>query len=271
VGKARSILFVLVVALALPPVARGEPAAISEVRHEPGTPRPGVTVLVTARLAKGLSRPVLRLQAVAPGKYVRKSDPGYEKDWTDLPMRDDGQEGDDQPGDGVYSVRVPAKFQQHRWLIRYRVVATAAAGKTARAPEAEDYPNFAWWCDAGAAAWRGSRQPGKAPVVTYPAAFLDTLQAVHLLARAEDVARSQWDPTFHKKKQEGTVVYRGVVYDHIHYRTSGQASAHAGGKNKWVIKFNRGHDLPFVDHDGTTSPSSITTAYRRAPAGANSV
>ena len=129
-------------------------------------------------------------------------------------------------------------------------MAITAVGQAARAPDAEDCPNFVWWCDSGAAAWTGSRQPGKAPAATYPAAFLGTLQAVHLLARAEDVAKSQWDPKFHKKRQEGTVVYRGVVYDHIHYRNSGQASAHAGGKNKWVIKFNRGHDLPFADHHG---------------------
>jgi hypothetical protein len=34
--------------------------------------------------------------------------PAYEKDWTDLPMRDDGQEEDEKAGDGVYSARVPA-------------------------------------------------------------------------------------------------------------------------------------------------------------------
>jgi hypothetical protein len=254
VKKAWSLLCVLVVAPVLPAAARGEPAAISDVRHQPVTPKPGGTVLVTARLAKGLTKPALRLQAVAPGKYVRQSDPAYEKDWTDLPMRDDGQEGDENAGDGVYSARVPAKYQQHRWLIRYRVVATDGTGKAVSAPQADDAClNFAWWCDAGPAAWSGSRQPGKAPAVTYPAAFLDTLQALHLLARAEDVAKSQWDPKFHKKKQQGTLVYRGVVYDHIQYRNSGQASAHAGGKNKWVIKFNRGHDLPFVDHDGVPS------------------
>ncbi|HJZ56608.1 MAG TPA: choice-of-anchor X domain-containing protein, partial [Gemmataceae bacterium] len=233
----------------------GEPAAISNVRHEPVTPKPGVTVLVTARLAEGVTRPVLRLQAVAPGRYVRKSDPGYEKDWTDLPMRDDGKEGDEKAGDGVYSARVPASFQRHRWLIRYRVTATGGAGKAVRAPEAEDCPNFAWWCDAGPAAWSGSREPGKAPAVTFPADFLGTLQPMHLLARAEDVAKSQWDPAAHKQKQEGTLVYRGVVYDHVHYRNSGQVSAHAGGKNKWVVKFNHGHHLPFVDHDGVPFPA----------------
>jgi hypothetical protein len=209
-----------------------------------------VTVLVTAQLGKGLTKPVLQLQAVAPGKYIRKSDAEYQRSWTDLLMHDDGKQGDEKAGDGICSARVPASFQRHRWLIRYRVVATDASGKTVQAPDADDCPNHAWWCDAGPAAWTAARQPGKTPAVTYSAAFLQTLQAIHLLARAEDVARSQWDPQFHKKKQEGTAVYRGIVYDHIQFRNSGQASAHAGGKNKWAIKFNRGHDLPFRDHDG---------------------
>jgi hypothetical protein len=246
-------VFAPVIALAAgaTPADAGAPAGISNVRHEPVGPKPGAPVLITARLEEGVTKPVLRLQVVAPGKYIRKSDPAYERNWTELPMRDDGKEGDEKAGDGVYSVRVPAKYQQHRWLIRYRIVATDAAGKAVQGPGADEAcPNFAWWCNAGFAAWTGSREPGKAPAVTYPTAFLETLQTVDLLARAEDVEKSQWDPQFHKKKQEGTVVYRGVVYDHIHYRNSGQASAHAGGKNKWVIKFSRGHHLPFVDHDG---------------------
>jgi len=256
-----SVLFALAIAPVLFPAAmRAEPearAAIGDVRHEPTAPKPGVPVLVSARLAKGLTRPVLKLQAVAPGKYVRKSDPEYEKDWTELAMHE-ARAKDGKAGTGVYSVRVPASFQRDRWLIRYRVVATGAGGKTVQAPEAdEDCPNFAWWCDAGPAAWTGSRQPGKAPAVIYSAAFLNTLQALHLLARAEDVAKSQWDPAAHKKKQEGTVVYFGVVYDHIHYRNSGQVSAHACGKNKWAVKFNRGQHLPFVDHDGVPFPAPL--------------
>jgi hypothetical protein len=245
-------VIVIAFSIAAPTLAaQDEPAGISKVRHEPAAPKPDATVLVTARIAKGLTKPVLKLQVVAPGGYIRKSDLAYEKDWTDLPMHDDGKDGDAKAGDGVYSVRVPATYQQHRRLIRYRIVATDGKGKTVRAPAADDpCPNLAWWCNAGPAAWTGSREPGKSPAVTYPAKFLETLQAVHLLALEEDVAKSQWNPTFHKKKQEGTVIYRGVVYDHIHYRNSGQASAHAGGKNKWAIKFNHGHDLPFVDHDG---------------------
>jgi len=230
---------------------------IANVRHEPAQPKPDVPVLVTARLADRGAKAVLKLQAVAPGKYVRKADPEYAKDWTDLAMRDDGQEGDAKAGDGVFSVRVPASVQKHRWLIRYRVTATDAAGKVVQAPADDDTcPNYAWWCDGGPAAWSGSREPGKAPPVGYSAAFLGTLQAMHLLARAEDVARSQWDGAAHKVKQAGTLVYRGAVYDHIQFSNRGQGSAHLGGKNKWGLKFNRGHDVPVVDHNGVPFPAA---------------
>ena len=123
-------------------LAAGKPTA---VRHQPEQPKPGVPVLVTTRLAEGTSRPILKVQAVAPGKYIRKSDPSYEKEWTDLPMHDDGRDGDEKAGDGVYSVLVPASYQRHRWLVRYRVVATDTAGKEVRAPAPdEECPNFAW-------------------------------------------------------------------------------------------------------------------------------
>ena len=232
-------------------VAAGQPEPISEIRHHPISPRPEREVQVSARLAKGFTKPVLKVQAVAPGKYLRLSDPAYEKDWTDLPMREDAKGGDDESKGRMVRVSVPASYNRHRWLIRYRIVATNSQGKAVQIPPSDAAcPNFSWWCDAGPAAWTGSPAPGKSPEVTFPAAFLETLQSLHLLGRAEDVARSQWDPEFHKKKQEGTVVYRGVVYDHIRYRNSGQASAHAGGKNKWAIKFNKSQSLNFVDHDG---------------------
>src|SRR5262245_49143186 len=81
--------------VALPPKPADPPkrAAVGNVRHEPATPKPGEAVLVTAELPAGASRVTLKLQAVAPGKYVRKNDPEYEKDWTDLPMGE-GKDGD---------------------------------------------------------------------------------------------------------------------------------------------------------------------------------
>jgi hypothetical protein len=260
-GRAIPLLAACLSSVAAPGVAAQPPttpAFISQVTHDPGQPRPDAPVLVIARCPAGVTQVKLRLQSVAPGKYVRKSDPAYEKDWTDLPMRDDGREGDATAGDGVFSVRVPSTYQRHRWLVRFRVAATGPDGKAVVAPPADDpCPNYAWWCDAGPAAWTGASQPGKTPARTYAADFLKTLQAIHLLARAEDVARSQWDGNAHKQRQPGTVVYRGVVYDHIQFSNRGQGSAHIAGKNKWALKLNPGHDLPFVDHDGVPFPAPV--------------
>ena len=237
------------------PASAADP--IADVRHEPVQPKPNTAVLVTARVAEGFTKPVLRLQVVAPGKYVRKTDADYEKNWTDVPMLDDGKNGDAKAGDGIFSARVPADVQKHRHLIRYRVFASDAAGKPVRAPAADAAsPNFAWWCDAGPAEYVGSREPGQAPAVAFSAAFLNTLQAIHLVARDEDVAKSQWDHTVHKQRQQGTVVYRGVVYDHIQYSNRGHGSAHIAGKNKWALKF-AGRAVPFVDHDGVPFPAPI--------------
>lgn len=230
---------------------------VGDVRHEPLAPKPDAVVLVTAALAPGTKSAVLKVQSVAPGKYVRKTDPAYEKDWADLPMRDDGKDGDATANDGVFSVRVPASYQKHRHLIRYRVFATGKDDKPVRFPAAEEpSPNLAWWCDGGPAAWTGSREPGKAPNVTYSAEFLGTLQALQLIARIEDVTKSQWDGNAHKQRQQGTLVYRGVVYDHIQYSNRGQGSAHIAGKNKWAVKF-AGRTVPFVDHDGVPFPGPV--------------
>lgn len=227
-------------------------ATIRNVRHAPAIPKPGEPVLVSAKLTAGTAA-TMKLQSVAPGKYVRKTDPDYEKDWTDFPMHDDGKDGDEKAGDGVFSVRIPATYQKHRWLVRYRIFSSVERAPAANEPN----PNFAWWCDAGPAAWTGAREPGKTPAETYSVEFLGTMQSLILLARAEDVARSQWDGNFYKQKQPGTLVYRGVVYDHIQYSNRGQGSTYISGKNKWGLKFNRGHDVPFVDHDGKPFPDEL--------------
>ena len=236
------------------PVVAAEPT-IADVKHAPATPKPDDVVLVTARVT-GATKVTLKLQAVAPGKYVRKADPEYAKDWADLPMHDDGKDGDEKAGDGVFTARVPKTYQQHRWLLRYRVVADG--DKPVVSPPATDpSPNYAWWCDAGPAAWTGSREPGKAKAAEYSAQFLGTLQPLTLLAKADDVAKSQWDANFHKQRQAGTAVYRGVVYDHIQYSNRGQGSAHIAGKNKWAVKFHDAHRVPFVDHDGVPFPTPV--------------
>ena len=227
-------------------------ADIKEVRHEPAQPRSKQGVLVTAKVdaAQKVTAVRLQLQTVTPGEYIRRTDPAYEKNWASLDMKDDGQAGDAKANDGVFSVRVPAQQQKHRSLYRYRITATDDAGKTIVAPDAkESSPNFAWFCYDGVPAWTGAREPGK-PGRKFTAEFLNTIEPYHLIARAEDVATSQWDGNAHKKRFPGTFVYAGVVYDHIAFHNRGQGSAHISGKNKWGLKFNADHAVPLKDDAG---------------------
>lgn len=246
------VVFVAFLSVSLHSLVHTVQAQIRDVQHQPAQPRSDQSVLVTARIdaAKPIASVQLLLQRVAPGEYVRKSDPEYEKSWGSLEMKDDGQAGDARAGDGIFSVRLPADQQQHRWLYRYRITALDGAGKKLVAPDPKDSsPNFAWFCYDGLPAWTGSREPGK-PVRSFTSEFLNTIEPYHLIARGEDVAASQWDGNAHRRRFPGTFVYGGVVYDHIAFHNRGQGSAHISGKNKWGLKFNADHAVQLKDNTG---------------------
>ncbi len=229
------------------------PPSISDVQHTPAQPRPGDRVLVTARVSDpaGVREVALHVQSVEPGAYIRKSDPTFETAWKNLPMRDDGTDGDAKAGDGIFTATVPAEWQTHRRLLRYRITATDAPGLSGRVPYADDdCPNFAWFCYGGLPAWTGASQPGKTPPVTFTPEFLGTLPPYHLIANHADVERSQWDGGYHKRKLFGTLVYEGRVYDHIQFHNRGMGSTHVSGKNKWGFHFNRAREFQARDQWG---------------------
>lgn len=234
------MLTALVLALAAPP-----PSPIS---HDPARPKSGQAVTITARLPAEYTKATLKLQFVEPGQYIRKTDPAYNTTWTDFPMS--------PGGDGSFTATVPGPQQSHRRLVRYRVVAVAANGQPITWPNDPHQPNEAYWVDDGPMAWTG-RLPRSQTDTVYSAAFLGTLQPMTLIAHGDDVAKSQWDGQFHKQKQAGTLVYQGRVYDHIQYSNRGQGSAHISGKNKWDLKFAKGHDVPMLNHDGKPFPAPI--------------
>ncbi len=230
-------------------------APVPEIQHEPKLPQPDTAVVVTAKLPAGTKSATLKLQVVPAGKYIRKADAEYEKTWTEQPMTDDGKNGDAKANDGIFTAIVPKEVQKHRYLIRYRVTYLGADEKKVQRPAADaECPNFAYWCDTGPAEWSGAQVPGKTAKHTYTSAFLNTMPTMHLIAKADDVAKSQWDGQFYKKKFPGTVVYRGEVYDHIQFNNRGQGSTYASGKNKWGVKFSNSHKILMVDQDGTPFP-----------------
>jgi hypothetical protein len=210
-----------------------------------------VVISIKATDPDGVQSVALEYQTVEPGAYIRLTDPGYQMGWSTLAMLDDGLNGDAVAGDGVFSVTLPGSLQTHRRLVRYRVVATDTLGASLRAPYADDLqPNFAYFVYDGVPNYTASLRPGVQPNVVYSGDALDSIATYHLLANSTDVQNSQYNPQFNEVLFRGTIVYDGVVYDHVEFRNRGVASTYAVGKNKWKIEFLNGHPLLARDNYG---------------------
>jgi hypothetical protein len=95
---------------------------ISEVRHEPAVPLPGAPILVRARISDA--------DGVASAEAVYQRDGTAE--FLRVPLRDDGQEGDREAGDGLYTGHLPGFAL--RTILNYYIEATDAAGQARRYP-----------------------------------------------------------------------------------------------------------------------------------------
>ena len=204
----------------------------SEVRHQPEQPSSNQRVSITANVG-AVPAALLQVQVVSPGSYIRKTDATFQSKWRDLPMEKHGDN---------FVASIPADFQKHRTLIRYRVKLSFQGNNTFLPAATNVVPNFSYFVYDGLPAWKGASEPRAAPL-TFSSEFLATLQTYHLIADERDVRRSQWDHAANRQPFFGTFVYNGRVYDHIQFHNRGQASTYVAGKNKWAIKFNPGQSL----------------------------
>ncbi|MFT5413413.1 MAG: hypothetical protein ACI9NC_006167, partial [Verrucomicrobiales bacterium] len=230
------------------------PPNIRQVVHLPEQPVSGEDVLITARVTdpEGVGSVTLSYQLVEPGNYIRKTDPGYDTNWTNLPMIDDGTGSDIAAADSVFTGVMPGSLQVHRRLVRYRITVEDSLGTSVQTPFADDEsPNFAYFCYDGVPDWTASKRPGSLPNATYTAESLENVPVYHLISRESDVISCQWTgSTGGGYKFLGTWVYDGKVYDHMRYRIRGQGSTRAVGKNKWKFNFNRARPLEARDNYG---------------------
>lgn len=227
------------------------PPQIRQVAHTPTQPTPGAPVVITARITDpdGMGAVSLAYQTVDPGSYIRLTDAAYTNSWTTVPMLDNGTGGDAVAGDSIYSATLPANLQTNRRLVRYRITFADALGNTQTVPYADDeQPNFAYYVYAGLPTWSGALTPGATPIVSYPSNVLATLPVYALVADGNDVINCQYNSGYDATRFRGTLVVRGVVYDHIEYRNRGEASTYVSGKNKWRFYFNRARNLPVRDN-----------------------
>jgi autotransporter-associated beta strand protein len=235
------------------------PPQIRQVNHAPRQPTAGVPVTVTARITDpdGVGPVNLLYQAVEPGNYIRISDPSYQTSWTTIPMTDDGINGDAVAGDSNFTAVLPASLQTNRRLIRYRIHFADSLGNSQTVPYADDeQPNFAYFVYNGVPAWTGAFRPTSyelnppTPPVTYPPETIGSIHTYHLIAHATDVTNSQYTSTFNNIPFSGSLVYDGIVYDHIQFKNRGLGSTYVSGKNKWNLFFNRCRDFQPRDNWG---------------------
>ena len=225
------------------------------VEHTPQQPKSGEVVTVTSLITDpdGVASVALLYQLVDPGNYINIDDPAYQTDWTTVAMKDDGTGGDATAGDGVYTVQLPADVQVNRRLVRYRVTATDGRGASITAPYVDDsVPNFAYFVYDGVPGWSGAARPGTTPVVNYSADVMNSVPAYHLISKNSDVEEATWWSKYQGDNYlwKGTLVYDGVVYDHISYRARGGVWRYAMVKNMWKFDFNHNHGFQAKDDYG---------------------
>ncbi len=242
--------------------AANAPPQVRQVSHAPPQPTTGQDVVVTAKITdpEGVARVNLEYQLVNPGSYIRMSDLAYDTEWTALAMTDDGTGGDGVAGDSVFSVTLPGSLQTHRRLTRYRIVATDSALSAITVPYGDDPSgNFAFFTYDSAPAWQGAYIPGQTAPVAFDSALMNSLPIYHLISNAGDITECQYNPAFNDDiyRWEGTLVYDGEVYDHIHYRIRGEETAYHTGKNKWKLRFNRGRYFKGRDDYGSAYKENV--------------
>lgn len=196
---------------------------IKEIRHSPKQPQTANRVRVRANV-RHAKQVYLAYQQVEPGNYIALEDSAYYKQWTYIPMLDDGKDGDALANDRIYTAWIPSGVQQHRHLVRYRVIADGDTITTAPYVKSA-VPNFAYYTYDGLPSYNG-----------YNLDNLPALPVCQLIAKKEVVQHAIYDYEKRAYPATGTVVYNGKVYDHIGFRSRGYNNRHS--RTKRNLKFN---------------------------------
>ncbi|MCU0917593.1 MAG: CotH kinase family protein [Planctomycetes bacterium] len=262
--------------------AANAPPAIRQVAHTPAQPRSNQPVTITAKVTdpQGVAGVLLSYQVVDPGSYFSKYDAAFVDagNWVGVAMKDDGAGEDLAAGDGTYTVQIPATVQMHRRLVRYQVTVTDGLAASVTVPYADDpQPNLAYFVYDGVPPWSGAIQAGSSDavrrqVVKYDFQVMPALPVYHLITtrQAHEEAQSIPNSTVgqywgSEYPWTGTLVYQGVVYDHIRFRARGGVWRYAMGKNMWKLDAQRGHEFQLHDEYGRP----LKTTWRKLNLGAN--
>lgn len=252
------------------------PPQSRKVRHTPQVPGSNDSVVVSVKVTdpQGVVAVSLQYQVVLPGAYLPSAKPVplgelqsapdtpmspnpdffHPVNWQTVTLSDDGQGGDAEAGDNYWSVTLPA--QNHRTLVRYRIEVEDGAGEDVSVPYVDDPSlNFAYFVTDGIPDYGD-----------HPAEVLETLPIYTLIVRGtdmEEVVGYNSSDQFSKMLNGGpnearfaynwaaTMVYDGVVYDHIRFRLrGGNGRYQLAGKRSYRFRFNPGNFFQARDAQG---------------------
>ncbi len=255
--------------------ATNTPPLIRQVEHTPENPLSTETTTISAKVTDpdGVASVTLLYQIVAPGDFIPaflpnpystltsnadaplQPNPEFEDpaNWTTLPMTSTG-DGD------LFTATLP--IQNHRTLVRYRILAEDSIGSSIRVPYPKDPSlNFAYFVYNGVPDYVAGN-------TTHSATTLTTLPVYQMITRDEDRAYAyayestgdnfripKGNPARKTYNWECALVYDGVVYDHVGWRLRQNNDRYTGnGKRSMRFRMNRGHYFQARGEDGEKLP-----------------
>jgi len=210
---------------------------------------------------------ILAYQLVDPGNYIRQQDPLYNTQWLTQKMN---LLTEDKGRELRFTTQLTSTLQTHRRLIRYRVqiesIQPDNTPASIQVPYPDDpQPNFAYFVYDGLPPWIGAINPNvpdnMGELVVHNFVQMEPAPVYHFIAHSEDVdaalfGRPRGEEYMDSEyKWQGTLVYKGIVYDHLPFRARGAAWRYAMGKNMWKFNFSRGHRFQAYDQDGLPYPT----------------
>jgi hypothetical protein len=154
-----------------------------------------------------------------------------------IPMLDDGTNGDIESNDGIYSVRIPSYRFSAGQMVRWFIVATDTAGRISRFPAYIDPQN----------------SPQYSGTIVEDPSLTNPLPVLHWFIREPQAANSN-------AGTRCTLFYDGEFYDNLLINIHGQSSR-GFPKKSYDIDFHPGHNFKWAQGQPRADDINLMTTY----------
>lgn len=230
---------------------------VESVSKSPDKPMSTEAVRVKVDISKhdqayqGTANLILQYQINNPGDYKSRIEIKLDNSiWNNIVMKDDGIGPDSIAFNSVYTAEIPPTVQIHRRLIRYRIKLTQPNGTVRFFPDPKhEEMNYAYYV-----------YDGFVPVNDMDLTTLSQLQDFTIIGTSsninyfigQDFGGNNQGNQYQGNEYlgEGTLVYKGKVFDHIRFRPRGKASRIVRDKPGIKIDLNNEKGILLEDDCG---------------------